>query len=167
MKPEVHEPLGHVAGVDALCRLTLSRQHELVHGRTGIGLHKDVVQLRAKVVAVQHGVLADLFESLTPHGSDVGIGANEHPEVAVEGAHFADGVGPVIVSQNVPIVAVTHGRHRKERPKVVVHAYRPGSRAAAAMGSGEGLVEIEMDHIKAHVARANNVPMMALRLAPS
>ena len=36
------------------------------------------------------------------------------------------------------------------------HRDRAGSRSAAAVGGGEGLVQVEVDDVEAHVARADN-----------
>ena len=53
----------------------------------------------------------------------------------------------------VTIGAHAHERCREERLQPLAHAHRTGSRSAAAVRGGEGLVEVDVDHIESHVAR--------------
>ena len=62
----------------------------------------------------------------------------------MEGPHLADGVLPAVAAQ---------GGAGQEGGQKGLAPHRAAARAAAAVGGGEGLVEVEVAHVEAHVAR--------------
>ena len=88
-------------------------------------------------------------------GPDVRVSLHHDKEVAVEGLHLADGLGPVVI-QVVLLAVKLHDGHGEERSEVLLHSDRAGSGSAAAVRGRESLVEVEVHHIEAHVAGAAN-----------
>ena len=94
--------------------------------------------------------------SRSPSGAqlaDVRVGAHHHAEVAEERAHATDAVRALAIDDVRVALARTTGvgwngsRMLRER-----HRARAG--AAAAVRRGERLVQVELHHVDAHVARA-------------
>ena len=145
-------------------RAPAARQHELVHADAVEGdrqVARDVLlgQPRPQVVGVQHGDLGRLAQALAAERADVGVGAHEHAEVALEAAQLADRLGPVVVEleararRRCPRAPPAHHlRPRQIRLDAVRHRDRPGARPAAPVGLGERLVQVVVDDVEAHVA---------------
>ena len=84
----------------------------------------------------------------------INVSAQQHAGIAHEGGKAADALWPVLFRQ--PAVApffTGHEGNGEEGFEALADADRAGAGAAAAMGGGKGLVQVEMDHIEAHVAR--------------
>ena len=116
-------------------------------------------EARLQVVGVQHRGLRGLGEAVGAEAEDVGVGADEDAEVALEAAQAADRLGPLEVEVEARPAAVValasdHLRARQERLDPVGDGDRAGARAAAAVRLAEGLVEVDVDDVEAHVAGA-------------
>src|SRR3990172_2558554 len=92
------------------------------------------------------------------HG-DVGVGAHEHAEVPVKGLHPPDGLGrgheTVQRGNPIPIVSFLDDPGqgvRQEIDQVGGYADRTGTRAAAAVRGGEGLMQVVVQHVETQVA---------------
>ena len=112
-----------------------------------------------QVVGVQHRGLRGLGEAVGAEAEDVGVGADEDAEVALEAAQAADRLGPLEVEVEAGAAAVValaphHLRARQEGLDAVGDGDRAGAGAAAAVRLAEGLVEVDVDDVEAHVARA-------------
>src|SRR5437879_12736034 len=105
----------------------------------------------SEVVRVQHRSIGDLLEPVSAHPEDVRVRSHEEREVAVPRAHLPDRLRSVVV-QVVAAAVETDDRDRQERLEWYLHADGSGSRAAAAMGRREGLVQIEMVHAEVRLA---------------
>src|SRR5439155_17005429 len=97
------------------------------------------------------GVLRHLVDGVAV-GADVGIGAKQHAEVAVEGPHLANRLRSRVLEAKSLIGTLNRG-NGQEGDEVRLHAHGSGPRAAAAVWGGEGLVQVEVDDVESHVAR--------------
>ncbi len=88
-------------------------------------------------------------------GADVCISAHQHAEVAVVRTHLADALRSLVIEEEAIAVALDGGRG-KEVDEALADADRPGARATTAMRRREGLVQVEVDDVEAHVARARH-----------
>ena len=93
----VDEALGDVAGLDTPCLLLLIAEDDLVHRWRLVRQFVVAFELFADVVGVEHGVFGGLAQAVRAVREDVGEGADEHAEVAVEHAYAADRVRAVVV----------------------------------------------------------------------
>ena len=88
----------------------------------------------------------------------IGVGADEHAHLAVEGAHASErAIGPVLrpFHQIKAAFAVYDPGHRRELRQGFRQHHRPRARPAAAMGRGEGLVQIDVHGVDAEIAWAH------------
>ena len=182
-----------------LRRLPLVAEDHLVHRRGLVGQLVEVFELVADVVGVEHRVFGGLAQAVGAVGQDVGQRADEHARVAVEGAHAADGLRPVVVpaqlaqrderqgscrrrlavrletaretavgsrrpsarhwcppnpriGQSSTVLVSDQNRHGQKRLKKRLASHRAGAGTAAAVGRGEGLVQVQVHHVHAEVA---------------
>ncbi len=158
MDAVVQQRLGHVHGGDAGLVLQVLQGHdELVHAQAGVGHVIAVRQLLHQVVGVEHRARGGLGDALLAQGEEVGQGLHHHQEVAVEGLAPGRWSGPAARSGSSLRLCTTVGAGRKGAKKRLA-AHRAAAGAAAAVGGGEGLVQVQVDHVKAHVARAGRRP---------
>ena len=140
MDAVVEHGLGHVQGRYAGFFLQfLQRHHKLVHADPVVGHRKNVGQLHPHVIGVQHGVLRGLRNALASDGQQVGQCADHHQEIAAERPHVADGFRRIFPGQ--------------ERRQELLAAAGTAARTAAAVRRGKCLVQVQVHHVKAHVAR--------------
>ena len=112
---------------------------------------------RLQVVGVEHGGLGGLGEAVGAEAEDVGVGADEDAEVALEAAQAADRLRPLeveVVGRAAAVVALAadHLRARQEGLDPLGDGDRARPRAAAAVRLAEGLVQVDVDDVEAHVA---------------
>ena len=131
----LQQSLGHIQGLDAMLGQVDGRSHELVHAGTVVGQVEHALQPAAQVVGGQHSVLGGLGQAVAAHGQDVGVGAHQHPEVAVKAAHPADRLRPLLVELVVAVTALDRGL-RQERLQVTLGA------VVVELGAGG------MDHLR-------------------
>ena len=94
----VEQPLGEVHRGDAFFGFELrGRGDELVHAAVALRHGQEMLHAAEQVVGVEHGVFADAAEAVGAVRADVAVGADEHADVAEEGADAADGFGAVVV----------------------------------------------------------------------
>ena len=113
------------------------------------------LQLRQQVVGVEHRGLRRIGQPLGAERADVGVGAHEAPVVALEAAQAAD---RLLVAVVVEVERAVVGAHDPRVHQVGLHPLgdrdRARARAAAAVRLREGLVQVEVHDVEAHVARA-------------
>ena len=131
------------------------RQNELVHANARHGglvaaLHQRVHQ----VIGVENRARGGLGDALRAQREHVAQRLDHHAEVAVELLDAAHGLRRPLEAV-VPRLAHDLPVGQKIAQKRL-HAHRAAAGAAAAMGRGEGLVQVEMHHVKAHVAGAGD-----------
>ena len=150
MDAEVQQPLGHVHGGDAgVVGQALEGHDELVHAQAWVGHVIPVGQLLHQVVGVEHRPGGSLGDALLAQGEEVGQGLHHHQEVAVEAAHLAHGLGGGV--QGIAPLRLLHPGGGEEGLQHGLAAHRAAARAAAPVGGGEGLVEVQVDAVKPHV----------------
>ena len=159
----VEQPLGHVGRSQAERALhRRAGEHELVHAQPVVGggqvLAGLLLEPRHQVVRVQHRGLGGLLQAVGAEREDVGVGAHEDAVVALEAAQPADRLRAVEVqveqrARAVVALAADDLRARQERLDAVRHRDRPGARPAAAVRLREGLVQVVVHDVEAHVAR--------------
>src|SRR3954452_1134067 len=139
-------------------------EHELVHADAVVGGgevlgHALLLEPREQVVGVQHRGLRRLLEAVAAERQDVGVAAHEDAVVALEAAQAADRLRPVVVEVEARAVAVAvlspdDLRAHQVGLDAVGDRDRAGAGTAAAVGLREGLVQVVVDDVEAHVARA-------------
>ncbi len=156
MEAEIEQPLGEIHRRHAeRFGLALEGDDEFVAGpplresRIEAGL----AQFRHQIVGVQGGVFRDPTHAGAAEQAGVNIGAQDHPGVAHERRQAADALRPVGFGQPAIALAVLAddgNRQKRLQPGVDRHRTRAGT--AAAVRSGEGLVQVHVHHVEAHVA---------------
>ncbi len=122
------------------------------------GLAADGFEALEQVVGGEGGVFADADHAFAAEHHSVEVGAQEDAGVAHEGAEVADaggqsvGVDPVVVT--TLFVQARHGGGQVVQ-QALGDAHRAGAGAAAAVGGGEGFVQVHVDDVEAHVAGAH------------
>ena len=87
--------------------------------------------------------------------ADIGIGAHEDPGVADEAAQPADGGRPLTgpLQPEGAVVLAQHARRRQVRDQRLPHPDRARARTTPAVRRGERLVDVEVHHVEAGLAR--------------
>ena len=139
----VEHGLGHIqSGHAGLLLQLLQTDDKLMHAGAIISQRIDILQLFFHIVGIQYGIFSCRRYSLATDREDVRQRLHRHQEVAAERAHVSDALRTFLPRQIL-------GQER-------LAAARAASRTAAAVRCREGLVQIHMDHVKAHVARARD-----------
>ena len=97
-------------------------------------------------------MLGDGLESVGPLAADVAIGAEQHARVAEERPDPADRLGSVVVEPVPAELVARDQRCRQVGRQMIAHSDRAGTRAAAAVRAGEGLVRVVVHEVDPHVA---------------
>src|SRR6059058_6435725 len=114
-----------------------------MQGRATERILEGTTEVLSQIARVEHCVLGDLADRVAV-GANVGVGADQHPEIAIKGTDFPDRLRAVVLETKA-FVGALHRRDGQERNQMRLHANRSRARAAAAMRSREGLVQVEMD----------------------
>ena len=149
----VEQALGDVERLHPVRSLDLVGEHDLVQRGRSRRQSSRGRRSRARGSwprAPRHSV--DSREAVAAAGTHVRARADEDAEVAVERPHLADRMRPVVLPRQCA-VPLDDARARQERLEVVSHRDRPGAGAAAAVRRRERLVQVELQHVDAHVAR--------------
>ena len=149
MEAVVHEPLGHVLGLDARTLLERPQIHDALVGHAAIlaPIHHGIVRLQplGDVVGIEDGEFGGALESLRAHQARVGPRDEQNV-----------GAAPGRCRDRADGVASAHWHHGMARQKlhqVTGHRDGPHARAATAMGAGKGLVQIDVADVSADVGR--------------
>ena len=111
-------------------------------------------EARHQIVGVERRVLADAMHAFAAQHAHVDVRAQQHAGIAHERRQAADGLRQVFLGEPAIFVAfLAHHRNRHERQQPRAHTHRAGARTAAAMRRGEGLVQVHVDDVEAHVTR--------------
>src|SRR3546814_1881042 len=91
---------------------------------------------------------------------DVAQSAGEHAHLAVERRHAAERPGVMLLDrlfldERIALALLLDEGERRERRQRGGEDHRAGAGSAAAMRSGEGLVEVDVHRVDAEVARAD------------
>ena len=116
----------------------------------------EVFQPFLDIVGVERGERSHHAYVLAPEREDIGICAQGDEEIAGEGTDGAEGVGRAGVDVEAAVGVLHHARHGEERLETLAHTHGAGAGTAAAMRGGEGLVEIDVHDIEAHVSRTRD-----------
>ena len=136
----------------ACCRLSLKTTS--CSGRRLVGQLVIAFELLADVVGVEHRVFGGLAQAVRAVGEDIGQGADEHAEVAVEHADAANGLRPVVVEAERAVGVLRDDGRGKKWLQDFFARHRPGARTAAAVRRGEGLVQVQVHDVDAEIAGA-------------
>src|SRR5207237_4499676 len=150
VEAEIDQSFRDVLRRHALRLRLLRRQHELVQGWPTEGVIEIPAQVMPEVAGVEHGVLRYFVDGVAV-SADVGVGAKQHAEVAVERPHLANRLRSVVLEAKSFVRALNRG-NRQEGHEMRFNTDRAGPRAAAAMRRGEGFVQVEVNDIEAHIA---------------
>ena len=155
----------------------LAGEDELVHrpaveGDRQVLAGPALAHPREQVVGVEHGGLGGLGEPVAAEAEDVGVGADEDAEVALEAAQPADRLGLARRRGSkrarvaVGALAPLDPRHRQVGLDPVGDGDRPGPRTAAPCGWLNDLWRLTWTMSKP-MSPGREWPMIAFRLAPS
>ncbi len=108
-----------------------------------------------RVIVVEHGGLGHGLEAFGAQAHDPGIGLQHGGNVAEIGADLVDGVGAVGVEAVALAVEGDDGVGQELR-EMLLHADGGAAEADAAMRGREGLVQVELAHVEAGVAGADD-----------
>src|SRR5437899_10717547 len=100
-------------------------------------------EVMPQIAGVEHRVLGDLADRVSV-SANVGVGADQHPEIAVKGADFSDRLGTLVLKTK-PFIGALDRWDGQEGNQMGLHANRSGARTPAAMRGREGLVQVEVD----------------------
>src|SRR5215217_3277417 len=152
---EVEDALGDVERPYSLRLLPAGGEDGFMHaGAVAERLVVEVAQAGPDVVGGQDGVLADLAQPRRAVHADVGVGADEHAEVAVEGMQATDAL-PRLEQLVLLLTVLRNSPHtgpRQELRQILAHSHWTRAGTAAAMWRGEGLVQVEVHDVDADVA---------------
>src|SRR5207249_1100285 len=84
--------------------------------------------------------------------ADVGIGADQHPEMALEGVEAADGLRAIFIEVIRAIGTPCGNWTGQEWDEIVDRANGASSGTAASVRGGEGLVQVRMHDVKPEVS---------------
>ncbi|MBA7690371.1 hypothetical protein ES703_98897 [subsurface metagenome] len=162
MEAVIQQGLGQVQGLCAPLLLAAAGEDELVHDAfavgqvesrpeaSGLGIGKE----RFQVVGVEDGPAGDIPQPFLAQAEDIGIGLHQHGEVAIKGVHAANAVLTVVIQLIGAVGKPLNQRLGQESHQVLHHTDGSGAGAAPAMRGGEGLVQVDMGYVEAHVHRA-------------
>ena len=111
-----------------------------------------VLEALLDVVGAERRELACHLDMLLPEHQDIGIRAQNHAEIAHERRHLSGRSLAIAHNVETAVFELLHARHRQELDEPLGHADRTGTGTASAVRGGEGLVEVEMHDVEAHVA---------------
>src|SRR5213594_4099623 len=94
-------------------------------------------EVMPQIAGVEHRVLGDLADRVAVR-TNVGVGANQHPEIAVVGPDFPDRLRTVVL-ETKSLIGALHRRDGQEGNQMGLHANRAGARAPTAVRCREGL----------------------------
>ena len=121
-----------------------------------------IAQSCQQIVGVQHCILRNILQPIGSVHGDVGEGADEAAaEMSVEGFHASDGFGGLDEAIQRRRLIVTFFDDANQRLRQEVRQMRgdtdgTDARSAAAVRDGEGLVQVEVHHVEAQVAGADD-----------
>ncbi len=151
MEAVVEQALGDVGVVDLVPHLQAVVEDHLVHRGRVVGEVVGTGEPVAHEVGVQDRDLRHRAQTVAAEAPDVGQGAHQDEEVAVEAAHRADR-GGVVPEKREGGALADHPRHRQVRQQGRRHRDRAGAGSAAAVRRREGLVEVDVHGVGAHQA---------------
>ena len=112
-----------------------------------------------EVVGVERGVLGHPRHAFAAEQARIDVGTQQHARVAGERRQTADRQRPILLAyEAIPRrlpgcgFALLDHRDRQEWPQALAHANRARTRTATAVRRAEGLVQVHVDRIEAHVA---------------
>ncbi len=152
MESVVDQALGKVHRLYAFSSLQLIAKNYFVHAGRGVGQIVHAFQSLANVVGVEHGVFSGLAQSVRTVGENVSQGTDKHSEIAVESAHPADRLRPVIFEAQSAVGLGDGYRRGQEGFELLFHGNGTGPGPAATVRSREGLVQIQVHHVDTEVA---------------
>ena len=156
----VQQPLGHIecgdmAGVVVVATIlgAESVEDKFVFAQSLDGQVVVLLEAFLDIIGIEHRELAGHGDVLPAHAEQVAIGADNDAEVAEESGYGSErGVGVLQVVSSV--LVAPHAGIGQEFLQSLSHPYGTASRTATAVGCREGLVEVDVHHVKSHVAGA-------------
>src|SRR5450830_102111 len=145
METEVDQALGNVIDADAAAVLQWTQVEDALvrHQAVAAAVEHRVVLLQSPgdVVGIEDRQLRSTLEAFTTHHADIHPGDRQDARAAERRrAHRA-------------FLAFHGAVTRQERRQVRLHADRADARAATAVGNAEGLVQVQVRHVAAELAR--------------
>lgn len=148
---KVQKGLGNVQSADVLLFVDAFQAHyKLVHAGCVVSYRIEILQLFLHVVGVENRVLCQLRNSVGSIGKKECKGSYHYQEVSVETCYAADAV------LGLCVFSVNHSLSWEELCQEIFAATWTASRTAAAVRSGEGLMEIQVDNIESDISRTND-----------
>src|SRR5712671_6242557 len=152
MESVVDQSLGDVHGADAILFLVCVAEYHFVHGGQGIRQIVNAFQMLADVVGVEHRVLRGLPDAGTIR-QNVGERAHQHSEISGERFYATDGIRPHRFEAKPAAFLFHKDWNRAKRLQDFLHGHRARARTASAVRSRECLMQIQVHHVHAEIAR--------------
>ena len=157
----IHQALGNIQRMDLRSVRQLPFENEFMHARTVKGQRIDLLQRFHHVVGVQRGEFAHPAQTFFTKHQDIDISLDHNAEMAPEGADLAQALFRHLQSverrQFVGLFLKDAGdRSRNVVRQEFLCTDRTGTRTAAAVRGGEGLMQIEVHHIEAEIPRTGD-----------
>src|SRR5262249_36652243 len=126
MEAVVNHALGNVHCARAILCLNFVAEYYLMHAGAGVRKIEDVFQSFADIVGIQDGVFSRLTQPVRSVRLNVGEGAHEHAEVAIEGANPTDGLRTVVVESERSVGFRNHYWLWQKWFQAILHCNRTG-----------------------------------------
>ena len=153
----IHESLGDIQGVDIRHILPETLEHEFMHAGTVIGQDVGAFQFFLQVIGVEDGFFGNIPQTFLPKHGDIGEGADEDAEVPMEGFDAPDalfGASEAVGGRGLIIARIGHDDMRVGEviDQFLADHDRTAAGTSAAVGGGEGFVEVVVHDVNAALA---------------
>ena len=161
METEVQQPFGNIqrrGAVHLVVRAVVDEavEDEFVLAHRGNGQLVGVFQALLDIVGTQHRQFAGQLDVLLSKGQDVGISPEDNPEIAQESRHLTGRLLGRTHHLEGTIRGTDHLRNRDDLCQTGCHTHRTAAGTASAMRRREGLVQVQVHDVKAHVSRTDH-----------
>ena len=153
MEAVIQKPLGNVKGSHPGRLVLKTVKHELMLADRRDRKLEAVLERLLYIVCTKHRQRSHHLYILPSEHQDVCVCPQKHSEITHEAGDASAWLSLGIYDMVEAKFITDHLRHWKMLGKVCRNADRTCTGAAASVRGREGLVEIEMEHIEAHVAR--------------
>ena len=132
----------------------LHSEHKFVHtepGRCGVAVR---FQKLLQIVGVQDSGLRSIPHPIAAEHFHITERTDHHEEVPVERLYAADGL--LCILEGIAAIFFHHMTVGEEGHKKIFYAHSAGTGAASSVRGGKGLVQVEVYHVEAHIARTRD-----------
>ncbi len=111
----VQQSLGNIQGPHPVLRLFRGGSHEFVHAGAIVGDLQVILQPFSQVVGGQDRIFADSDKTFPAQPQNIRIRLEHDPEISVEGRDVADGLGIIVIEEELSVFQFDHPGDRQVR----------------------------------------------------